>query len=72
MKKIVLVLGIVGLLVSCNKQTVETKPTQIVTREGSNPLTIVVIEGCEYLEYRQGHQYSLCHKGNCSNPIHSK
>ena len=35
---------------------------------------IVVIGGCEYLEYRKGHGYaavySLTHKGNCNNPSH--
>jgi hypothetical protein len=72
MKKVVLVLVIIGLLGSCTKPTVETKSTHIVTGKGNNPLTVVVIEGCEYLEYDQGHHYSLCHKGNCSNPIHKK
>jgi hypothetical protein len=72
MKKTILALVMIGLLGSCNKPTVETKSTQIVTREGNNPLTIVVIEGCEYLEYSQGNHYSLCHKGNCNNLIHKK
>ena len=35
--------------------------------------TIVVIDGCEYLEYRRGGGesavYSLTHKGNCNNHI---
>jgi hypothetical protein len=72
MKKLILLLGILGLFGCYNKQTVETKKTQIVTSEGRNPLTVIIIEGCEYLEYSQGHQYSLCHKGNCNNPIHNK
>ena len=70
MKKFIFVLGIVSLMFSCNEPTVPTKPTNIVTKEGNNKLRIVEIEGCEYLEFEQGHQYSLCHKGNCKNPIH--
>lgn len=33
---------------------------------------IVVIDGCQYI-VTQGHhfgEYSFCHKGDCSNPIH--
>lgn len=37
--------------------------------------SIVVIDGCEYVEYDKGvldqRVYSLTHKGNCKNPIHS-
>ena len=70
MKKLVFVLGIVSLMFSCTKPTVPVKTSNIVTNEGNNPIRIVEIEGCEYLEFEQGHQYSLCHKGNCKNPIH--
>ena len=70
MKKLIFVLGVVSLMFSCTEQTVPVKSTNIVTRGGNNAIRIVEIEGCEYLEYEQGHQYSLCHKGNCKNPIH--
>lgn len=30
----------------------------------------VVIEGCEYWQYRQYSYYAIEHKGNCKNPIH--
>lgn len=75
MKKLIFVLGVISLLFSCTEQTVPeqtvpVKSTNIVTSEGNNTIRIVEIEGCEYLEYERGHQYSLCHKGNCKNPIH--
>jgi hypothetical protein len=47
MKKLILLLGILGLFGCYNKQTVETKKTQIVTREGRNPLTVIIIEGIQ-------------------------
>lgn len=40
----------------------------------SQNYNIVVIDGCQYIEFDYGiadHRvYSLCHKGNCTNPIH--
>ena len=70
MKKLIFVLGVESLMCSCNEPTVPTKPTNIVTKEGNNRIRIVEIEGGDYLEFEQGHQYSLCHKGNCKNLIH--
>lgn len=44
------------------------------SRTTKNNYDIVVIDGCEYIEfdcgYAQCRVYSLTHKGNCSNPIH--
>jgi hypothetical protein len=35
---------------------------------------IVIIDGCEYITVDQGiaenRVFSMCHKGNCNNPIH--
>lgn len=34
--------------------------------------SVIVIEGCEYIESPTSHGFfCLTHKGNCSNPIHS-
>ena len=38
--------------------------------------TIKIVDGCEYIEYAKDFGtglavYSLTHKGNCKNPIHS-
>lgn len=70
MKKILIVTLLVGMISSCKEQTVEKKTTNIIPYEGANPMSVVIIEGCEYLEYAAGNRYSLCHKGNCKNPIH--
>lgn len=32
--------------------------------------TIVEIEGCEYFVLDAYGSYTICHKGNCKNPIH--
>jgi hypothetical protein len=34
------------------------------------PLTVVVIDSCEYLYGPWGNGTVLCHKGNCKNHIH--
>ena len=70
MKKIIIAILLIGMVSSCEEQTVQRKKTTIVTGYGQNPIDIIVIEGCEYLEFSQGRRYSLCHKGNCKNPIH--
>jgi len=33
-------------------------------------MDIIIIEGCEYLQNSGSGDYSICHKGNCKNPIH--
>jgi hypothetical protein len=70
MKKILLATLLIGMMGGCTEPTVKKQATQIVTKENASPLNIIIIEGCEYLEYDGDSRYSLCHKGNCSNPIH--
>ena len=70
MKKLLLATLLIGMISSCEEPTVTRKSTEIVTEFGGKALKLIVIEGCEYLEYSSGHRYSLCHKGNCKNPIH--
>ena len=65
MKKLLLAALLILMSGSCRKPTVVKQPTHIVTQSGENPIDLVVIEGCEYLEYSYGRKYSLCHKGNC-------
>lgn len=71
MKKLLIMAILIGMMSSCNqKATVKTQQTNIVTPQGGEKIQVVIIEGCEYLELAAGHRYSLCHKGNCKNPIH--
>lgn len=69
MKKILIILTL-GLL-SCEPQA----PNQSQSKQFGD-YKIKTIEGCEYIEYDYGittqRVYSLTHKGNCSNKIHSK
>ena len=34
-------------------------------------VTVVTIDGCQYLQYCQYMSKGITHKGNCNNPIHS-
>ena len=70
MKKLLIAIALIGMVSGCNKPTVTKKRTQIVTEQGASPMDIIIIEGCEYLQNSGSGDYSLCHKGNCKNPIH--
>jgi len=63
---IALTIGMVG----CHDVNVEHKRTDYVVSESLNPLTIVVVDSCEYLYGEWGNATVLTHKGNCSSPIH--
>lgn len=68
MKKVLFIIVCTMGMVSCG-------PRQPI--EGSNKtgqigdFVVIVIDGCEYLEYQRGagesRVYSLTHKGNCKN-----
>ena len=70
MKKVLLATLLIRMVSSCEEPTVTKQPTKIVTQFGARAMDMVIIEGCEYLQYSSGHRYSLCHKGNCKNRIH--
>jgi hypothetical protein len=69
MKKILLAV-ILLTLASCREPNVKNERTEYVIRAGSNPLTIVTIDGCQYLYGDWGNATVLTHKGNCNNSIH--
>jgi hypothetical protein len=69
-KKLLLATLFIGMISGCEEPTVTKQSTKIVTEFGAHPMDIIVIEGCEYLQYSAGQRYSICHKGNCKNPIH--
>jgi hypothetical protein len=68
MKKILFIIVCAMGMVSCGPQE-PIEGSNVVGEIGS--FSIVVIDGCEYLEYRRGmgdnRVYSLTHKGNCRN-----
>jgi hypothetical protein len=77
---ILLSLVVIGALPSCNEvkrehSPIEIKAESILRGIHENDLSIVKIDGCEYLIYEhsarsnQGFGF-MSHKGNCSNPIH--
>jgi len=51
------------LTASCN-QTVQGYPRE--------PHYVVVIDGCQYLEFRAYTSFTYTHKGNCTNVWHFK
>ena len=57
-------------LASCQEPNVQRENTGYVVMNGSNPLKIVKIDGCQYLLGDWGYATVLTHKGNCNNPIH--
>ena len=55
----------VVFLCGCNEVNTPKKNSGFVVRAGSNPLTIVEVDSCEYLLGEWGNATVLTHKGNC-------
>jgi hypothetical protein len=74
MSKLLLATLLIGMISGCTEPTVKSKTTNYtIPSEGniaSEPLKVCVIEGCEYFICKNHKGNILCHKGNCSNPIH--
>ena len=76
MKKILLAILLIGIISSCTETNsiVDTKSTPYFIQRGNSnigkQLKTCVIEHCEYFVCFNRYGNSLCHKGNCSNPIH--
>ncbi len=72
MKKVLFIIVCVIGITSCETKPVEgsTKTKQI------GDYNVIIIDGCEYLEYRKGsgdnRVYSLTHKGNCKSNSHKE
>lgn len=61
------------IMLSCNSTPeLESKPTEHRLYGFDTPLRIVRIEDCEYFVGGSGYGSVFTHKGNCSNPIHTK
>ena len=73
MKKLLLIATVMMILSSCNESNVETKNTTPTIKDnGYYGLKIINLEGCEYYLLPLHGSYTMCHKGNCINPIHYK
>ena len=74
MKKLLIATLLIGMISSCTEPTVEAKlTTYTIPRhdgDASQPLKVVIIEGCEYFVCNNWDGNILCHKVNCKNPIH--
>jgi transcriptional regulator with XRE-family HTH domain len=61
------------IMLSCNSTPeLESKPTDHRLYGSDAPLRVVRIEDCEYFVGSSGYGSVFTHKGNCSNPIHTK
>jgi hypothetical protein len=62
---ILLFIGLaLGLLISCADNVKRSETGHTIY---GSPISVLEIEGCEYLEFSNG---ARTHKGNCNNPIH--
>lgn len=67
MKKLTLIIAV--LFMGC-----EGVPPSTIPNDSSDLVQqkIVVIDGCQYIQYYQTHGFpAITHKGNCNNPIHN-
>lgn len=72
MKKILLSALVLMVLASCKEPNVKPKNTGYVIDAIGTELEVIKIEGCEYFLIYYSKSKSLCHKGNCNNPIHKQ
>ena len=72
MKKILLSAIVLFLFASCKEQNVKQESTDYVIDAMGTELEVIEIEGCEYFLIYYSKSKSLCHKGNCKNPIHKQ
>ena len=69
MKRLLFTALVIGMMVGCVDSNEGEKQTRRIMRHR----LVVEIEGCEYFKcYTHAGHYTLCHKGNCTNPIHSE
>ena len=57
-------------LASCYEPNVKREITDYVVTSKRRPLTIISVDGCQYLFGDWGGATVLTHKGNCTNPMH--
>lgn len=50
-------------------QSEKLKPT-IPYNDTPHGITVITIEGCQYVYAETGSGVAICHKANCINPIH--
>ena len=68
---VLIALGLLTAISGCSPKADDEQ-----TRSSLGSFDVITIEGCQYIEYDSGvadsRVYSLTHKGNCNNKIHSK
>lgn len=72
MKKILLTAMVLMVLASCEGPNVKQESTGYIIDAMGTELEVIKIEGCEYFLVYYSKSKSLCHKGNCKNPIHKQ
>lgn len=69
MKKSILLFLVLISICSCE----QSKGAQeVVNNADLTDLKVVVIDGCEYLQYHAYHYEAITHKGNCKNHLQTK
>ena len=72
MKRILLITSVLMMLASCDDPNVPTKSTTHKIGWNGTDLEVIELEGCEYYFTEYGKSAIMCHKGNCSNPMHKQ
>lgn len=71
--KIAIFLLLIAFMVCCG--TPYEKGTGSVEQEitvGADNVTIIRVDGCQYLFWREYYKGAIEHKGDCDNPYHKK
>lgn len=68
MKKLLAICLLATIVVSCEQPTYNVHDDVVC---GNVAFKVLVIDECEYVYHRRGHNIMFAHKGNCSNPKHT-
>lgn len=73
MKKLLLITALFLAACESNQKVPDNLKERNITSQGAyDQISIITIDSCEYVKFVGYYKGSVCHKGNCKNPIHWK
>ena len=70
MKIKLIIFACIACMIGCTMSNIKKESTEFVVVTGLAPLSVITVDGCEYLYGPWKTATVLTHKGNCKNAIH--
>jgi len=72
MKKLTLLVLILGIFTSCVDSLEKTNASEERVYVAGRTINEVMYDGCEYIYISGSKQFGITHKGNCKSKVHYK